>query len=324
MIYTVTLNPSLDRVVWVNEIKEDDSNRINEEKYYAGGKGIDVSRVIKTLGGDTTATGFIGSFNGLHLEGLLIIEGVTCDFVKIQAETRSNVIVFSKDLEHHLSFNSKGPEVSPYDIASLFNKIINLSVKPSYVVISGSLPKGVPTSFYAQIIHTLKEQNIKVALDSDNEPLQLAIKENPFLIKPNIHEYSRLIGFTPQTEEEIIQSGQGLLEQGIEIILVSRGADGLVVFNKEQAYSIKSPEIEVKSTIGSGDSALAAFMLGLEKGKPIDACGIMAAAAGASTAMSPGVELISMNDYQSLIPQVKCTKIKESACIGYCTLNVEI
>jgi 6-phosphofructokinase 2 len=309
MIYTVTLNPSLDRVIWVDEIKTDDSVRISAEKHYAGGKGIDASRVIKTLGGDTTATGFLGSFNGLHLEGLLINEGVTCDFVKIAGETRSNVIIFQNNSKEHIALNSKGPQVTPYDLATLFNKITNLSKKPSFVLLGGSLPREVNKSIYGQLIYALRAQGIKVALDADNEPLKLAIKEKPTLIKPNTHEFARLIGKTVETHQEIIQSGQEFLKEGIEIIIVSMGSKGLLVFDTNQAFHVTPPKIEVNSTIGSGDSALAAFLLGLEQGKSIDECGVMGAAAGAATAMSPGVELVSLEDFQKLLPEVKCQPV---------------
>lgn len=309
MILTVTLNPSLDRVIWVDEMKTDDSIRISQEKHYAGGKGIDSSRVIKTLGGETTATGFLGSFNGLHLEGLLINEGVTCDFVKISGETRSNVIIFNNKSKGHMAFNSKGPEITPYDLARLFNKLNDLAIKPSFVILSGSLPKGLNANLYAQLIHSFKQQGIKVALDSDNEPLKLGIKEKPYLIKPNSHEFARLVGFEPKTEKEYVSAGRELIKQGLEMVIISRGPDGLLVLDGKDAFQIISPKVEVKSTIGSGDSALAAFILGLENGKGLDECGAMAAAAGAGTAMSDGVELVSKEDYEKLLPKAEYRKL---------------
>lgn len=309
MIYTVTLNPSLDRVIWVDEIRPDDSIRIKAEKHYAGGKGIDASRVIRTLGGDTSATGFLGSFTGLHLEGLLINEGVTCDFVKIANETRSNVIIFTQKSKEHIAFNSKGPEITPYDLAILFNKITNLTLKPSYVLIAGSIPHSINANIYAQLIHTLKNNGIKVALDADNEALSLGIKAKPNLIKPNIHEFGRLISRKVETDKEILEAGKVFIENGIEIIIVSMGAEGLIVFDKEKAYKIVPPKIEVNSTIGSGDSAMAAFLLGLEEQKPIDECGIMAAAAGAGTALTPGVDLVRSEDFHRLMKEVICQPI---------------
>ena len=164
-------------------------------------------------------------------------------------------------------------------------------------------------NIYGQLIHALKDQGIKVALDADNEPLKLGIKERPSLIKPNTHEFARLVGHSVETEAEIIKAGQDLIKQGIEIIIVSMGAKGLIVFDKQEAFKVIPPKIEVNSTIGSGDSALAAFLLGLEQGKNLDECGIMAAAAGAGTAMTPGVELVRMEDFQRLIKEVKCEPI---------------
>jgi 6-phosphofructokinase 2 len=310
MIFTVTLNPSLDRVIWVDKIKTDDSIRILAEKHYAGGKGIDASRVVKNLGGDTAATGFLGSFTGLHLEGLLINDGVTCDFIKIAGETRSNVIIFTNTSKEHMAFNSQGPEITPYDLARLFNKITSLSTKPSYVLLAGSIPACVTTNIYAQLTHALKEMGIKVALDADNEALKLGIKEHPNIIKPNIHEFIRLIGYNVETDQEIIKAGQPFIEGGVEIIIVSMGAKGLLVFNKDQAYKVTPPKIEVNSTIGSGDSAMAAFLLGLSQNKDLAECGVMAAAAGAGTALTPGVELVREQDFKKLLNEVKCEKIQ--------------
>lgn len=310
MILTITLNPSLDRVVWVDKLSRDDSVRIRKEKHYAGGKGIDASRVIKSLGGSTVAMGFLGSFNGLHLEGLLINEGVNCNFIKIAGETRSNIIIFSEEEQGHIALNSSGPEITPYDIALLFQKIDNLSVLPSYVVIGGSVPQGIQPDIYAQLIHKFRSQGVKVALDADNEALRLGIEESPFLIKPNEHEFARLIGREIETDEEYIQLARDLIiNKGIEIIILSRGAKGLFVITKDEAYSIVPPKIKVNSTIGSGDSTLAAFLLGLENNKTILESGIMGVAAGAGTAMSPGVELVDRFDYDNLIGQVMHQKL---------------
>lgn len=314
MILTITLNPSLDRVIWVDKLQTDDSVRIQDEKHYAGGKGIDASRVVQALGGTTTATGFLGSFNGLELEGLLINEGVTCDFIKIPAKTRSNVIIFTEEGQQgkHIALNSEGPEITPYDLAKLFEKLDSLPTKPAFAIIGGSIPKGLNQNLYAQIIYTLHQQGIKVALDTDNEALKLGLREKPFMIKPNRHEFIRLIGYEPQSEVEFIQAGKKVLQEyGLEIIMISRGARGLYLISRDEAYEISPPQISVNSTIGSGDSTLAAFILGLEQGMPISEAGIMGVAAGAATAMSEGVELVRKADYTDLLSQVTCSRVDE-------------
>ncbi len=310
MIYTVTLNPSLDRVIWVGELKTDDSMRIKNEAHYAGGKGIDSSRVIKTLSQDTTASGFLGSFNGLQLEGLLINEGVQCDFIKISQETRSNVIVFSENSGGHLSFNSKGPEITPYDLAILFNKITALPSNIFMVHLAGSLPQGVSENIYGQLIYALRQNGLKVALDADNEALRYGVKAKPYLIKPNNHEFARLIGRELKDDDDILRSARELLQQfGIEIILLTMGSKGLFVISPDKSFRVKAPQIEVRSTIGSGDSALAAFMCGLELEYSLAECAMMAVAAGAATAMSPGVELVRIEDYRTLLKGVQCENL---------------
>ena len=311
MIVTVTCNPSLDQVIEVLNLSRDDSIRIESQNWYAGGKGVDASRVIVTLGGQTIATGFLGGANGLHLKGLLLNEGVNCDFVTSSEQTRSNIIIFTKEgSKAHIALNSKGPNIAPHEIALLFEKIEALAkLKPSFVILGGSLPKGVTDSFYAQIIYSLRSLGVKVALDADNQALKLAIKEKPTIIKPNIHEFRRLVGAKVDSEKEIISAGDELLRKDLEIILVSRGSKGLIVFDRKEAFRIEPPQIEVNSTIGSGDSTLAAFLIGLEEGKTVAEAGVMAAAAGAATAISPGVELVRLKDYQDILKLVTCTRI---------------
>jgi 1-phosphofructokinase family hexose kinase len=245
----------------------------------------------------------------MHLEGLLINEGVKCDFVKIPEETRSNVIVFTQQSREHVSLNSKGPCVGAYPLASLFEKIMNLSKQPSCVLLGGSIPQGVSKNIYAQIIYTLRQKGIKVALDADNEPLRLGVEEGPFIIKPNTHEFSRLVGQTLHERSEIVAAGRQFMEKGVEIIIVSQGARGLLVFNREEAHFIEPPKVEANSTVGSGDSTLAAFLLAWEQGKSLQECGIMGAAAGAATAMSPGVELVRKSDFDSTLPRVRATRL---------------
>jgi fructose-1-phosphate kinase PfkB-like protein len=152
---------------------------------------------------------------------------------------------------------------------------------------------------------------VRVALDADNEPLRCGVEEKPAMIKPNQHEFTRLIGKHCETAEEILEAGQTLIrDKGIEIVLVSMGSEGLVLFNHEEAYHAVSPQVEVQSTIGSGDSAMAAFLLGWDRGEALEECARMSAAAGAATARSPGVELIRKHDYEEILPQVSSRRLE--------------
>jgi Fructose-1-phosphate kinase and related fructose-6-phosphate kinase (PfkB) len=148
MIYTITLNPALDRTIWLDELKQDDTNRILKEEKYAGGKGIDVSRVLLNFGVPNVALGFVGGFAGLEIEGLLINEGVNFDFIRISEETRTNIIINTNN--NQIIISAKGPNIPPFELTKLIEKINNLD-NPSYVVISGSLPEGLKPAVYAKI-----------------------------------------------------------------------------------------------------------------------------------------------------------------------------
>ena len=194
MIYTVTLNPALDRTIELDGLVVDDANRILREARYAGGKGIDVSRVIAELGGESVALGFIGGYDGLELEGRLINEGVLCDFTRIGDETRTNIILVNRKNKTQIMLNAAGPKITPAEIGLFFEKIRSLPHDAEFVVVSGSVPPGVSTNIYAQLITTLKGKGIRVVLDADGELLRRGYKADPFLIKPNIHEFQRLTG----------------------------------------------------------------------------------------------------------------------------------
>lgn len=309
MIYTLTLNPALDRTLTVRGIKFDDLNRITGEMRYAGGKGIDVSRAIKELGGHSIALGFIGGFDGLELQGLLINEGITCDFIKIADETRTNIIIRDEATGRQMLFSAPGPQVRPEDVAAIYNKLSSLTPPPSFLVMSGSLPRGITPNIYAQFIKVVREQGGRAVLDADGEPLRLAIEEAPFLIKPNVHELGRLVGKDLREIGDIVAEARRLNKRGIEIVVVSMGWRGLVVVSEELCIHCKTPDVEVVSTIGAGDSTVGGLVLSLEQGKPLREAAVVATAAGTGAIMCPGSGLCRRADVQGLIKQIEVEEL---------------
>lgn len=305
MIYTLTLNPALDRAVSVEGLKFDDLNRIKTEVRYAGGKGIDVSRAIKELGGHSIALGFIGGFGGLELQGRLINEGITCDFIKIAEETRTNIIVKDDKAGRQMLLSAPGPEVRPQDVAEIYNKISLLRPPPSFLVMSGSLPRNITPNIYAQLIKVVNDQRGKAVLDADDEPLRLGIEAQPYMIKPNIHELGRLMGRKVGSIRDIVSLGWELNARGIEIVLVSMGPKGLVLVNKDIALHCIPPDVKVVSRIGAGDALVAGFVYSLEQGKSLRDAAVFATAAGTATTLRPGTELCHKEDVLRLLKKVK-------------------
>lgn len=303
MIYTVTLNPALDRTLWIEEIRYDESNRIMNELNYAGGKGIDVSRVLNTLEVTNQALGFVGGFAGEELEGRLVNEGIQCDFTRISRETRTNIIINNKSKKSQTAFNAKGPEVKPYELMQFIHKMENLR-NPEIVAVSGSLPPGAHPEIYRKIIEIAKHNGADVVLDTYGEALKKGIEAYPMIIKPNIHELSQLHGSKLKKLEEIVKAANNIHKQGVEIVLVSLGAKGILLVTEKSTLLASPPDVDAVNTIGAGDSAVAGFIYGLTKNKSLMECLTFAVAAGTATTLRPATAMCRKKDFKDLVSRV--------------------
>jgi 6-phosphofructokinase 2 len=304
MIYTITLNPALERNIWIKKIQPDEFNRIELEKRYAGGKGINVSKVLTTLGIGNRALGFVGGFAGEELEGLLVNHGVACDFVRISSETRTNIIIDDVTTGTQTVFSASGPEIKPYELIQLMNKVEKLDA-PDFVIVSGSLPPGVHPEIYRKIIEMVKGKGASVILDADGDALKVGIQGFPDIIKPNIHELNRLMGVELKEIDDIIRAARRVQKQGIEVVIVSMGARGIFMVGEKEQCLAFPPEVEVKNTIGAGDSAVAGFVYGLARGKSPTEALTDAVAAGTATTLRPGTALCQKDDFLKLVSRIQ-------------------
>jgi 6-phosphofructokinase 2 len=309
MIATVTLNPSLDKTVTVEELVVDEANRWTSLRRDPGGKGINVSRVIHELGGETIAYGFIGGFDGEALKHLLRQQGVTFGFTPIKGEIRSNFIITDLKTRRQTRIDAPGPHISRDELRKLIDKITRIKTKPDFLVLAGSVPPGVPADIYRQLIQKAKENGIKTVLDSDNKWLKEGIKAKPNVIKPNVHEAEELLEIQLRDEVSIIEAVKALVSKGIEVAAISRGKDGLIVATKEKVLKVTSPQVEVRSTVGAGDSAIAGLVLKLSQGHRIEKASQWAAAAGTAATLTAGTELCRREDVERLLPQVKVERL---------------
>jgi 6-phosphofructokinase 2 len=308
VIYTVTLNPALDRTIVVDSFTPDDTIRMKSEKTYAGGKGIDVSRVIKTLGGISVALGFCGGYEGLELEGHLLNGGIISNFTRIGGPTRVNLIIKEISTGKQFLLGAHGPEINAVELGQFFQTFRNIS-DPSYVIISGSIPPGVDSGIYAQLILTAHQKGALAALDADGEPLRLGVQSVPDFIKPNQHELGRLAGKEIRTEEDILEAVKPIQKLGVRYIIVSRGAKGLLVVSPEGVVKAVPPKLRVDSAVGAGDSTLAGFVLAHSRGQSLVECTRLACAAGAATATTPGTALCTRDLVEKLLPRIKITEL---------------
>jgi len=308
MIYTVTLNPALDRTIIVEKLVLDDTTRILSETLYAGGKGIDVSRVIRELGGQSVALGLVGGYDGLHLEGLLINAGVMTDFTKISAETRTNIILKEKDTKNQFMISAAGPQVSPTEIGELYHNVLQ-SQSMDYLVLSGSLPKGVTPNVYGQLILAGTKRGAFVVLDTDGRALKESINYRPTLIKPNRYELSRLVEKDLFSEKDILIACGDVHKLGIEYVLVSRGKEGIILSTEDYKIKAFAPPVQVDSTVGAGDSVVAGFVKAHSQGKELEDCVQLACAAGTATAKTPGTELCHLAEVEEVLQHIKITRL---------------
>src|SRR4030042_215200 len=309
MIATVTLNPSLDKIVTVEELVIDEGNLWTSLRRDPGGKGINVSRVVPELGGETIAYGFIGGIDGEILEHLLQQQGVPFDFTPIEGEIRSNFIITDLKTRRQTRIDAPGPHISRDELEKLTDKITHIKPKPDFLVFAGSVPPGVPADIYRQLIEKAKKSGIKTVLDSDNKWLKEGIKAKPNVIKPNVHEAKELLEVQLRDEASIIRAATALVSKGIEVVAISRAKKGLIVATKEKLIKVTPPQEEVRSTVGAGDSAVAGLVLKLSQGHRIEEASQWAAAAGTAATLTPGTELCRREDVERLLPQVKVERL---------------
>lgn len=309
MIATVTLNPSLDRTVTVDGLVIDEANRWTSQRRDPGGKGINVSRVIHKLGGETIAYGFIGGIDGAIFKQLMQHQGVPFAFTEIEGAIRSNFIITNLKTNRQTRIDAPGPHISKDELERLKDRISHIEPEPEFLVLAGSVPPGVPDDIYIQLIENAKRKGIKTVLDSDDEWLKEGIKARPDVIKPNVHEAEELLGTKLKDEEAIVEAVKTLISQGIDIVSISQGKDGMIIADENEILKVVSPHVERKSTVGAGDSAIAGLVMKLSEKAGIEEAARLAVAAGAATALTPGTELCRREDVERLLQYVKVERL---------------
>ncbi len=302
-IATITLNPALDRLLEIEALSADDANRVQFEKHYAAGKGIDASRVIHELGGDTIAYGLVGGTNGAEIERRLVAAGVPADFVIVEGDTRTNLLLYERSTGRQYLINASGPSLDREAFDTLLTKLYRKRGNFQAVIASGSIPKGLPASAYADIVRELSD--VPVFVDADGESLSLAVEAGPWAIKPNRHEASRLLGRKVETVDEALEAARSLSTRGIEHVLLSMGKAGAVLAHQGRCWRGVGPKVEAVSAVGAGDSMVAAYTLYVTGGSSVEEAFAWSLAAGAATALTPGTELCHLEDVERLVKQVR-------------------
>lgn len=263
MIHTLTLNPSVDYILELDEIIVGGLNRMQHDTKFPGGKGINVSRVLNRMDVKSKALGFAGGFTGEYIVDCLNKENIQTDFVQVAGDTRINVKIKTKT---ETEINAKGPAISGRNFEDLKNKIRSLS-EEDLLVLAGSIPSTLPESTYEELVRICLENGTAFVVDAEGELLKKVLPYKPFLIKPNHHELGDLFKTEFTSAKEVIPYGQKLVEMGAQNVIVSLAGKGAVLISDEAAYISSVPNGEVKSSVGAGDSMVAGFLAAYEKTK---------------------------------------------------------
>lgn len=263
MIYTVTFNPSLDYIVRMDSFATGEINRVNYEQVLAGGKGINVSIVLKNLGQNNTALGFLAGFTGEEIKRQLHEFGVTNDFVQLnQGFSRINV---KAKAENETEINGQGPDIDEAKLEELFTKLDQLQADDT-LILAGSIPKTLPDDIYQQIMARLNGKGIRIIVDAEKKLLLNVLQYHPFLIKPNNHELGDMFGVTLTTDAEIIEYAKKLQAKGAQNVLISMAGDGAILLTTDgTTYKCPAPKGKLVNSVGAGDSMVAGFITGFNE-----------------------------------------------------------
>ncbi|MGV3464565.1 MAG: 1-phosphofructokinase [Heyndrickxia sp.] len=299
MIYTITLNPSVDYHVEVDNFELGKLNRTKSDYKVPGGKGINVSRVLKRLGVQSQARGFLGGFTGTYIQEFLKKEQIDMNFVEVDQDTRINIKLKS---EGETEINGVGPNVTKEQLEKLFAQFSTLT-KEDIVVFSGSIPSSLPSTIYVELIKRCRDNGIRIVADVSGDALESILDEKPFLIKPNHHELGELFDTEIHTIQEAYTFGKKLVEKGVENIIVSMAEKGALFINKDVAFQASAPKGVLKNSIGAGDSLVAGFLSAFTTGKSLEEAFKIGVASGSATAFSQG--LCTKHEVMNLFNQVK-------------------
>lgn len=286
MVYTVTFNPAIDYVVHTGEMKLGATNRSEREEMYFGGKGINVSIVLRELGIDSKALGFTAGFTGEAIEKGLADVGIDTDFVRLESgNSRINVKIKSAE---ETELNGQGPDIDDKSISALYEKLDELSDGDT-LILAGSIPSSLPSDIYERILERLSGKNIRAVVDATKDLLLNVLKYKPFLIKPNNHELGEMFGVELNSDEEIEKYARKLQEMGAVNVLISMAGDGAMLIDEYgKKHRCGVCKGMVKNSVGAGDSMVAGFTAGAINGDYEYALKLGTAAGGA-TAFSDGL-----------------------------------
>jgi 6-phosphofructokinase 2 len=301
MIVTITMNPAVDKSTSVNKLVPEKKLRCAEMITEAGGGGINVSKAIKELGGESLAVFPSGGMNGQLIENYLKEKKINYKTIPVAHETRENIVVRETDTNAQFRFVMPGAALSQQEAQACMELIQQLQPAPSFIVASGSLPPGLPDNFFGQLATVAKKLNAKYIIDTSGKPLELAAKEGVYLLKPNLSELCSLVGKEHLELNEVDNAAMEVIREGrCEVMVVSMGPSGALLVTKDGYEHVPTPTVKKQSTVGAGDSMVAGMVWKLSQGTPLKEMVRFGVACGTAATMNPGTRLFKKDDVHRL------------------------
>lgn len=305
-IVTLTLNPALDKMTGISHVVPNEKLRCDNPEHEAGGGGINVSRAIHRLEGESLALFPGGGPNAEILKEKLDDENISYQTIPIEGNTRENITVFESSANQQFRFIMPGPKLTEDECTEILTLVEELEPRPDYLVVSGSTPTGVPEDYYEQIISLAEEMDCRMIVDTSGKHLKQAAKAGVFLLKPNMRELGSLAGNTIQSEAHQIEAARDIIDSGgAEVVVVSLGAGGALLVTEEKSEQLRTPTVAIRSKLGAGDSMVAGIVLKLAQGENVRDATLYGLAAGAATVNTEGTELCSKADTDRLFERLK-------------------
>lgn len=308
-VITVSMNPALDKTVTVDTFTVAGLNRIKDARVDAGGKGINVAKVLKRFNADVTAWGIQAGEEGRLLARMVEQQGIPFFFLEAEGRTRTNLKVVDEAKKETTELNEPGPFITEKVLTDFLDHFEKAMPAAAVLVLGGSLPPGAPQDLYRQMILIASRYGVKTILDADGEALRLGITASPYALKPNIHELEALVGQTLEQERDIVNAAKGLLGDGIQCVIVSMGAKGSILVSGNEAIRARPFPIVPLSTVGAGDSMVAALAFCLLEGKTLEETARWTTAAGSITASKPGTEVCTLSEVKEKLELVSISPI---------------
>jgi len=308
MIGTVTLNPAIDVILEISNLKINHYNKVLNAHTTSGGKGINVSKAVRGCGRETIAIGFLGGGRGRMIEEELRGLGITTNFWHIEEKTRSNTIISDKETGQHTLLSETGPKITEYDLEMLKSIFYRVMSQCTVVTLSGSLPQGVPVSIYGDLISIAKEREVKTVLNASGEQFIKGLEKKPFLAKPDLRESNRVFGIKIDKEKDAIKAAKEVVQRGAEIGVVSLQNEKDVIATRDEIWFAESTYHKIVNVIGAGDALVAGFAVALsEEGKNLKEAIEFSMACALASALREEEEFNSLEEVEKCL---KCVNVK--------------